>query len=70
MSGLHTLENFVGEKIGKLWAIYENFTCQYSQIIKPETLTSGNYDEFGESESNCQTLSFQSKATKQISVQY
>ena len=39
-------------------------------IIKPETLTSGNLDKFGKSGSNCQTLTFQNKATKQISVQY
>ena len=33
--------------------------------VKPETLTSGNFDKFGESGSNRQTLTFQSKATKQ-----
>ena len=33
--------------------------------IKPETLASGNFDEFGELGSNRQTLTFQSKATKQ-----
>ena len=31
----------------------------YRATVKPETLTSGNFDEFGESDSN------QSKATKQ-----
>ena len=33
--------------------------------VKPETLTSQNFDEFGEPGSNCQTLTFQSKVTKQ-----
>ena len=35
--------------------------CAYT--VKPETLKSGNFDKFGESGSNCQTLTFQSKAT-------
>ena len=42
--------------------------CTYVHIhytIKPETLMSGNFDEFGEFGSNRQTLTFQSKATKQ-----
>ena len=30
--------------------------------VKPETLMSGNFDEFGESQSSRQTLTFQSKA--------
>ena len=33
--------------------------------VKPETLTSQNFDKFGKLVSNCQTLTFQSKATKQ-----
>ena len=34
-------------------------------IVKPETLASGNFDKFGELGLNCQTLTLQSKATKQ-----
>ena len=37
--------------------------CMYT--VKPETLTSGNFDKFGESGSNQQTSTFQSKAIKQ-----
>ena len=37
----------------------------HTYTAKPETLTSGNFDEFGKFASNCQTLTFQSKATKQ-----
>ena len=33
--------------------------------VKPETLTSGNFDKFGELGSNRQTLTFQSEASKQ-----
>ena len=33
--------------------------------VKPETLASGNFDEFGKLRSNRQTLTFQSKAIKQ-----
>ena len=36
-----------------------------NSTLKPETLVSGNFDEFGELGSNRQTLIFQSKATKQ-----
>ena len=37
----------------------------FHYTVKPETLASGNFDEFGELGSNRQTLTFQSKATKQ-----
>ena len=38
---------------------------EFFTTVKPETLTSGNFDEFSKSGSNHQTLTFQSKATKQ-----
>ena len=34
-------------------------------LVKPETLASGNFDKFGKLRLNRQTLTFQSKATKQ-----
>ena len=40
-------------------------SLRYTYTVKPETLASGNFDEFGKLGSNCQTLTFQSKATKQ-----
>ena len=40
-------------------------TCTQAITVKLETLTSGNFDKFSELESNRQTLTFQSKATKQ-----
>ena len=38
---------------------------QYFITVKPETLMSQNFDEFGNSGSYRQTLTLQSKATKQ-----
>ena len=39
-------------------------------MVKPETLMSGNFDEFGKSGSNGQTLTSQIKPPSKISVQY
>ena len=44
------------------------FNIQCVTTVKPETLASGNFDEFGELGSNYQTLTFQSKATSKISA--
>ena len=38
--------------------------------VKPETLRSGNFDEFSKSGSNHQTLTFQVKTQSKISVHY
>ena len=43
----------------------ETFSDSRTITVKPETLASGNVDKFGELGSNHQTLTFQSKATKQ-----